>query len=867
MFCNCLSKFLNLLINNSSGEIMPLFREKEIFVVNKHFRGCYSEKTNQRNLPFVLMGREIGVGHRIIIKQIKKEKDLFNLSLSLNCSEYIMDGYFDIYQLLKFLTDIDIVEDKILCDYIDNWISMFESELDLVMDENIFFNKVIDYIFVFTIKRPLLITIENIHFGSKQFLDLLILLSQRVEKNLGTVNFSSKIYLLGFYKLEEFLDISLKYFFVNITEKGLAFKIRNYYSKDFFEIVAPYFKSLNKKSAIEKIWYITAGNVLVFISVIDYLMKKLEEKGEIDKNKKDKRIDEDFIISILPDDKYQFYELLISELSKIELKVLEFISFFSSAIDDDFLKKLLGNGIKNKQYQSTIKNLIDYKYIYEVSNTQKRKFNISSIDFKKHITTRASFDYQKEISTEILVVFEKFYIDNIERNLLLLKKLSTASLNKEKTKFYLFLLLKTLPKNSNYFRTIEVLEHLILLDSDNEAKALYVIDYSNILVYLQKLRSASDLLERYFKELKVSKETRFNLFLQMLNIYLISENFYKADKLINLYTENFKEVLSDSNNEKYYTWMSKFLYLSQRYTEAIEIANEGLKVVDNKEKLFLSKANSLFRLGFLSQSRSIYKSIFKYVKDKNKANLSCYILYKMGKIEFISCDFKKAKVLYDSSLELANRLNDDRLKVKIMTALAFYHEKISETKKALKLIYETLNISEGLNCNTSELYRFLTLYYMKVNNFDKALSCAKFAKKSYQGKSNINKRIDYTLLLAECYYNFNKEDLGKKVYSEIIGLNARNKNPFISDKIKLSMARSFISINEIDRANKFLKQANKSSSHIPFIYERQLLKMRIADILDKNKTKERIKDDLLVKLPEDYSNKIIFDLREYGIYL
>ncbi len=845
---------------------MALFREKEISVIKRHYKNCYSDKTFIRNLPFVLLGREIGVGHRIIIKQIKKEKELFALSLSLNCSEFIIDGYFDIYQLLKFMIDEDVVKDRNLSAYIDNWVSMFESELDLVMDENIFFNKVVDYIFIFSLNKSLLLTIENIHFGSKQLLDLLILLSSRVEKNLESVNFSSRIYVLGFYKVEEFLDISLKYFFVNITEKGLAFKIRSYYSKDFLEIISPYFTSLKKTKSIKKLWYITTGNVLVFISVFDFLQKK----ANITSNSDFKTIDENFIIKHLPDNKDQFYELIISELTELELKILELISFYLAEIDEDFLIEILkseNDDDNEEKFQIAISNLILYKYIYQVSHSVKRRFNISSIDFKNHISSRVNLNYKKKLSSKILISFEKFYIDNIERNLLLLKKLSTNAIDKEKTKFYLFLLLKTLPKNSNYFRTIEVLEHLILLDNDNEARASYVVQYSNILLHLQKIRSASDLLEHYYKELKISKRSRFNLFLQMLNVYLISSNLYKAEKLIKLYVENFKEVISEQNSDLYYSLMSKYLYLTQRYSEAIDIANEGLQKVKDKEKLFLSKANSLFKLGFLSQSRSIYKSIFKFIKGKNKTNLSCYILYRMGQIEFIACNFDKAKVLYNSSFELASKLNDKRLQIKILTAQAFYYKKLSETKTALKLIYQTLNLTEEINCNTSELYHFLSLYYMENNNFEKSLSCAKFAKKAYQGKSNINKRIDYSLLLAECYYSFDKIELGRKVYAEIIGLSSKSKNSYVSDKIKLSMARSFISINEIKRARNFLKQAKKSNNHIPFIYEKQLLKLKMADMEDNNSSKEKIKDDLLLKMPDDYENTIIFDLREFGIYL
>ena len=842
---------------------MALFREKEIAVIKKHYTNCYSNKSVIRNLPFVLLGKEIGVGHRIIIKHIKKDRKLFDLTLSINCSEFIMDGYFDIYQLLKFMIDFDIVEDKSLCEYIDNWIAMFESELDLIMDENIFFNKVVDYIFIFTLKKSMLITVENIHFGSKQLLDLLILLANRVEKNLELVNFSSKIYLLGFYKLEEFLDISLKYFFVDITEKGLAFKIRNYYSKEFFEIVKPYFISLVKSKAIKKIWYITTGNVLIFSTVYDFLQKKM---GITDSNTF-KEIDEKNVLKYLPDDKNQFYELVIKELSELELEILELMSFYLSIIDEDFLLKILSPNINNNEIQDALSNLLNLKYIYSISNSSKRRFSITSIDFKKHILTRVNLNYQKEISTKILLTFEKFYIDNIERNLLLLKKLSTNALDKEKTKFYLFLLLKTLPINNNYFRTIEILEHLILLDTDNEARADYIVQYSNILLHLQKFRSASDLLEHHYKELKITKKSRFNLFLQMLNIYLISSNLYKAEKIIKLYADNFQEIISDNNSDLYYNLMSKYLYLTQRYSEAIDIANEGLQKVNDKEKLFLSKANCLFELGFLSQARSIYKSIFKFIKGKNQTNLSCYILYKMAKIEFKACNFKKAKVLFDSSLELANKLNDKGLQIKILTTLAFYYKKLSETKKALKLIYQTLNLTGDINCNTSELYHFLSLYYMEHNNYDKSLSCAKFAKKAFQGKSNINKRIDYSLHLAECYYNFNKIELGKKVYAEIIGLTSKSKNTFVSDKIKLSMARSFISINEIDRANKFIKQAKKSSNHIPFVYEKQLLKLKIADIEDNEKSKEKIKKDLLAKMPEDYKNAIIFDLREFGIFL
>ena len=817
------------------------FREKEIEVISKFYKLCYKNDFSS-GIPIVMIGREIGAGYKIIRDALLANQKIADLRISHSCNKYNLNSFSSLYQIVKIIFSQDNQKTGKVFETVNRWVLAFEKSSKSIYQEKEMLDSITDYILAVSQEKSILISIENMHFGSPQLISMVRVLSDKLLSKVRKKNQSFRVYILGFYNLEDFLDTSLKRLIFSNSDKGLSFKLKNYTNFDFRSLVAHYFNNIEEEVFYQKIWNITKGSVVVFEELYNYL-KKNKNQDEAHSN-------------LIPGTKRLFYYKYLEQLNDKEREILELLAFLNTPCERGYLNSCLKH--VDEETEKSFISLQKHKMIYR-QNPDGDKFGIVSLSLGDHILAEYDNKYKRDRYLYLQEKFEQYYVDELEKHMMYLKDLSLKSGNKEKAKFYLFLLYKVQPGHLNSFRKVEILSQLIQMEDKFHSKVEYIITYCSTLIQIGKFKSASELLEQYVSldTITVHQKTIINLLL--FNLYMGMNKLDKAAVL----SENLKRIYSGEISQKFkIEYLIAFIGYYERlgdFRKVLEICKELESSANSSiDKVMLIRAKAWFHLGQFEKAKKVYLQLLTELESKKNDSSKFQILINLSKI---ASDCGKFNICLDYLLKaklIAKEQRNTGMLITVLINLSSLHLEKKENKKFLEHIYTAFNLIEpeiSLK-QISEINSLLSKYYTEHEMYDKAISCARVAKNNFLGRGDILKRIEYTLVYVECLSFFNKKEVAQKYYHELEEICLESKNQYYKNLVFSSKARFWMKEREFDKVEQLLKKIKPGKEDLRIQLNYLLLQFEYYLLYKKNKSEAKKKFIILKKFPEEYK-KII----------
>lgn len=309
----------------------------------------------------------------------------------------------------------------------------------------------------------------------------------------------------------------------------------------------------------------------------------------------------------------------------------------------------------------------------------------------------------------------------------------------------------TIVKKTKDDTTKVILYHLICKEYEQK-------DLKNLIFYNNKLQLLS-------KKINYKRGEGFYYY-HLTSIYSNS-----LDKKIvsSTRTANIFFKINDLNNFLLCRYDLAFALMSKaQHDKAKEVINQSLKIA-LKTNQYKSIGNFYRLLGLInyyqaSLNSALFnykKSIYFYDKDKtstkNKNDLYLYIAY-------IYTDLSQFK----ESLYYLNLANNDNSDVSINIEKAVVLNKLSRYNQALKLLLLNNKLITGYNESVNYYNSYIlsqTYYYLK-----KYTAAITILKKIKYEKNVLEIRLEYYILLANCYFKLNKIEEAKKYNNQCLVL-------------------------------------------------------------------------------------------------
>ena len=817
------------------------FREKEIEVISKFYKLCYKNSFSS-GIPIVIIGREIGAGYKIIRDKLLADQKIADIRISYSCNEYNLNSFSSLYQIVKIIFSLDNQKTGKVFEIVNKWVVAFEKSSKSIYQEKEMLDSITNYIISISQEKSILISIENMHFASPQLINMIKVLSDKLLSKVRKKHQLFRVYILGFYNLEDFLDASLKRLIFTNAEKGLSFKLKNYTNSDFKPLVARYFKSMDEKIIYQKIWNITKGSIVIFQELYNYLKKN-----------KDLNIAH---LNLIPGTKRLFYYKYLEQLNDKEKEILELLAFLNTPCERKYLNSCLE--CVDEETEKSFISLVKYKMIYH-PNSDSDKFEITSLSLGNHILSEYDNKYKRDKYLYLQEKFEQYHINELEKYMMYLKNLSLKSGNRKKAKFYLFLLYKIQPGHLNSFRKVEILSQLIQMEDKLYPKIEYIITYCLTLIKIGKFKSASELLEQYafLDTIAMQQKTVINLLL--FNLYMSMNKLDKAAVL----SENLKRIYSGKITQKFkIEYLTAFVgYYGKlgNSQKVLEICKEIESTANSSiDKVMLIRAKAWFHLGQFEKAKKVYLQLLTELESKKNDSSKFQILINLSKIAF---DCGKFNICFDylsKAKLIAKEQRDTGMLITVLANLSYLYLEKKENKKFLEHIYATFNLIEPETSpkQISEINSLLCKYYTENEMYDKAISCARTAKNNFLGKGDTLKRIKYTLVYVECLSFFNKKEDAQKYYHKLEEICLESKNKFYQNLVFLSKAKFWMKEREFDKVEQLLKKIKPEKENLRIQLDYLLLQFEYYLLYKKSKSEAKKKFFILKKFPKEYKEII-----------
>lgn len=819
-------------------------RDKDISLIKKFFK--LSTLQNSAYIPFIIAGTENGSGHNMIIRKIQHNKGYDKISF-VTCHEFILDAFRPIYQIIKsVIADPDFAEIE---DYSEvlNWLNDYEHEKYSLHSEDFLIKLLSEFLIKCSKIKSILLILENLHFGSYFLLNFLNQLAIKMENTLPRYPLN----ILAFYRFEEFIDVSLKKLIAEISEKGMVITVRNIPQNEYLTFIEPLFNNYDQE-IIQKLWSITKGNILIFTQVMDYASKKIKPQ--------DGKFDLMAIVNLLPNTTKEFYYLYLSKFTRLENEILETIAFITAPVNQSLLEF-----ITKEQPQiiaRTIRRLLKEKLISQTSFVSER-YNLASFDLRNYILYRNSNEYKLGRFRFILEKYEQFYKKDLDKQLLIFRNLAIQAVDKSKIYYYLKKLYATLPNNYNSFRRIEILYQLVMYETDVSLLPDYVIKLCCSLIEVNKNKSAIEILKKYGRDKNLKSVDAFRINLLLFELYISLEYFNSSLKLSEMLDKLFNPEFTKYLQGIYHMSKIRYLIAVGKFSDALRAFAAGIYTNDSDREYYLIyKAEILFCLGYLNNSRRILLEVYSVIEERKDYYQLCIILLKLAEIEEHSGNFNKADQYLKSCQNISPLCEEsNKFPVKTLIGLSNLNLHQKNYKQALSYLYAALNIENSQNNSAidSEIFSSLGIYYQENNSYEKSISCFKRAKYNYLGYENMKKRIFYTLSLAECYAWFYKKEESEKYFLEVENFIRNDVYSQYKDSFFLSRARAAMYLKEFDNALSYLEDMICREDDRVIFIEKTLLEMRIGYQIRNNSL---IKDSAEILKPffNEYGSYILYEV-------
>ena len=821
------------------------FREKEVEVISKFYKLCYKNSFSS-GIPIVIIGREIGAGYKIIRDKLLADQKIADIRISYSCNEYNLNSFSSLYQIVKMIFSLDNQKTGKVFEIVNKWVVAFEESSKSIYQEKKMIDSITDYIISISQEKSILISIENMHFASPQLISMIKVISDKLISKARKKNQHFRVYILGFYNLEDFLDASLKRFIFTNADKGLSFKLKNYTSSDFKSLVACYFNYTEEKIFYQKIWNITKGSVVIFEELYNYLKKNKKQNVAVS--------------NLIPGTKRLFYYKYLEQLNDREREILELLAFLNTPCERGYLNSCLE--CVDEETEKSFISLQKYKMIYR-QNLNSDKFGLTSLSLGSHILSECDNKYKRDKYLYLQEKFEQYYINELEKYMMYLKILSLKGGNRKKAKFYLFLLYKVQPGHLNSFRKVEILSQLIQMEDKLYPKIEYIITYCLTLIKIGKFKSASELLEQYARLDTIAVHQKIVINLLLFNLYM---NMNKLDKAIVL-SENLKRIYSGKISQKF---KIKYLAAFVGYYGKLGDSRKVLEICREIEstanfsinKLMLIKAKAWFYLGQFGKAKKVYLQLLAELENRKESSGKFQILINLSRIAFDCGKFNICFAYLSKAKLIAKEQRNTGMLITVLANLSYLYLKKEENKKFLEHIYATFNLIEPETSpkQISEINSLLCKYYTEHEMYDKAISCARTAKNNFLGKGDILKRIKYTLVYVECLSFFNKKEDAQKNYHKLEEICLESKNKFYQNLVFLSKARFWMKEREFDKVEQLLEKIKPEKDNLRIQLDYLLLQFEYNLLYKKRKSEAKKIFFMLKHFPEEYKEIIVMEI-------
>ena len=788
-------------------------RDKDIGLIRKFFK--LSTLQNSGYIPFIIAGTENGSGHNMIIRRIQQNKG-YDVICFVSCHEFLLDAFRPIYQIIKNIrTSYDLSNTPEHAE-VNRWLDEYENNTGSLHSEEYLVRLLSDYLISSARQHSILLIIENLHLASYFVLNFLNHTSQKMEIAYPR----HPLNVLVFYRFEEFIDISFKKLIAEIAEKGMVITIRNIPQHEYQDFIEPLFFNTGN-DAVQKLWLITRGNILIFSQVLDYLAKKCKPQNG--------RFDLEAALKLLPGSSQEFYRIYLSRFNRLENEIMEAIAYITAPVDQGFIEFLTKE--QPQIIARAFRHLLKEKIISQTSFVSE-KYNLISFDLRNYLLYRNNDEYKLGRFRYLLEKYEAYHQHELDRQLLILRNLSIQAIDKVRIYKYLKLLYATLPNNYNSFRRIEILYQLVMYETDAALLPDYVIKLSCALIEVGKNKSAIEIMQNHGSDRNIKTVDRFRIYLLLFELYLSMEYFNSATRTADILDRTFSENYPVYLLGMYYQSKIAYLIAAGKYGDALKFFSLGIHTNDfDREQYLVLKAEILTELGYLNNARHILLETCKTVEERNDFFQLCNILLKLGALEQLAGNIEKAEKFYtDCKRHMKDCEEANSFPIKILIGLAKLSLQQKNHKQVLTYLYEALNFE---NTSTeasldSEIFCALGHYYSDIASFEKAVSCYKRAKYNYLGCENMKKRIYYTLQLAECYARFNQQQESENYYQELEKFITDDKYSHHKDNYYLSKARSALFLKDFDSALSYLEDMICRESDRLIFIRKTLLEMQIG---------------------------------------
>ena len=304
------------------------------------------------------------------------------------------------------------------------------------------------------------------------------------------------------------------------------------------------------------------------------------------------------------------------------------------------------------------------------------------------------------------------------------------------------------------------------------------------------------------------------------------------------------EELKDYNSEQGLSYAQEALEISQNlnYKKGIGLALKALGI-------------NYYRMGVYDASLNNSLKASLIFSDLNEKRLLIKTINNIGLVYLTRDDFLTSKKYFQKALDIANQINDEIEKSRVLHNIAIIEFYSGNTKKALNLNLQSLKFAEKNNEKTLMIYNFISISncYLKIEELNNSF---KYILRAIDNSTELNNPnllgIAYNQL-ASFYLKINnyKESIenAEKAYK----IGEINKNKYLRLESLTIITETYTKLKDYKKAFDFSSRANlladsmKNESNIK----------SIAYIEAKFEYDNKIKEIELNKLQEiKYSNFI-----------